>query len=210
MKTIGELLRSARINKRLSTKEIALRTKIQEKFIVALEKNDFRHLPESAFVKGFISNFAKVVGKDPQMLLAVFRRDFSQDARGKVVPRGLASPLNQPKFQWTPRTTTIAALVGTLTVFSAYLIFQFRLLSGVPKLEITQPQEGQTVSALVTVVGTADNQATVTINSKPVEVSGEGEFTDTVGLSPGEHTITVTATSRTNKQKTLQRTVVVE
>lgn len=210
MKTVGELLKTARQKKHLSIDQIVHKTKIQSQFITALEKDDYDHLPESAFVKGFISNYAKAIDKDPQAILAVFRRDFSEDARGKVIPRGLAKPINQPRFQWTPRTTTIASFTAILTLFSIYLIIQFRLLSGVPNLELTSPQENQTVSSLVTIEGTTHPQATVTINSKPIEVNPEGKFTETIDLTPGEHTITVEAQSRTDKTTTIQRTVVVE
>lgn len=210
MKTVGEILKSARIKKKLTTSQVAQKTKIQEKFIIALEKNDYSKLPESAFVKGFIRNYSQALNKDPQILLAVFRRDFSQDPKGKVVPRGLADSINQPRLRWTPRATTIAIFTTIITLFISYLIFQFRILSGAPKLTLELPQENQTVSALVQIEGTTSPQSTVTINSKQVEVQDTGTFTDTISLSPGTHTITIQATSRTGQTKTLQRTVLVE
>ena len=210
MKTVGGLLKAARLKKHLTLAAAARRTKIQEKFIAALEQNDFAKLPESTFVKGFIRNYAQILDKDPATLLAIFRRDFSEDAKGKVVPRGLSSPLNQPRLRWTPRTTVIAAFVAVITLFSAYLILQFRLLSGAPKLIVKIPQENETVSVLVTVEGSTNPQATVAINSKPVEVQANGDFSDTIGLTPGQHTITIQAESRSGKIRTLQRTVMVE
>lgn len=210
MKTVGELLKNARIKKGLSLTKVSEKTKIQVKFIAALENNDFSKLPESAFVKGFIRNYAQALGKDPKTLLAILRRDFAEDAKGKVIPRGLARPLNQPRIRWTPQATMVAFASLIITVFSTYLILQFRLLSGVPKLSVSNPQENQTVSTLVTVEGTTDPQATVNINSKSVQVGESGEFSDTIGLTQGKHTITVQAKSRTGKTKTLQRTVIVD
>jgi len=210
MKTVGELLKTARIKKGLNPSQVADKTKIQEKFINALEADDFKSLPEAAFVKGFIRNYSQVVDKDPRVLLAIFRRDYSQDSKGKVIPRGLASPLNQPKLRWTPKTTALTAGVALLTLVAAYLVLQLRLLTGAPKLEIIEPKDSVVVSSLVRVAGVTHPQATITINSKPVEVGESGEFADTVDLTPGEHTITIVSTARSGKLKTLQRTVMVE
>lgn len=210
MKTIGEILKNAREKHDYSIEQVAHATKIQAKFIAALEANRFEELPESTFVKGFVRNYAQVVGKDPATLLAIFRRDFGQDAKGKVIPRGLVQPVNQPKLRWTPTATVIAGLTIVITLFLAYVIIQFRSLSGIPSLAITKPSEGTIVSALVTIEGKTHPQATVTINHQPVIVSESGQFNQTISLPQGEHTITIEATSRTGKTKTLQRTVQVE
>jgi len=210
MKTVGELLQSARLKKNLTTLQISHLTKIQEKFIKALETGDYKQLPESAFVKGFIRNYAQVVNKKPQELLAIFRRDYSQDLKGKVIPRSLTKPLSQPLLRWTPRTTAITAFVTTITIFLAYLILQFRLLSGVPKLTVIKPQENDLVSSLVNVEGSTNPLATITVNSKRITLKEDGSFTETISLSPGVHTITIKALSRSNKTTTIQRTVTVE
>lgn len=209
MKTIGELLKTARQKKALTLPQIADRTKIQEKFIRALEADDYAALPESAFVKGFIRNYAQVVDQDPKMLLAVFRRDYSEDAKGKVIPRGLTDPLNQPKLRWTPKATTVASFAIIILVVTTYLIFQFRLLAGGPDLSIETPSENQIVAPLVDVRGRTHPQATLTVNSKQVTLDAQGRFTETISLSPGEHTIIIEATDRSDHATVVQRTVVV-
>lgn len=210
MKTVGEILKNAREKHHWTIDQIATATKIQAKFITALEANQFNLLPQSAFVKGFIRNYAQVVGKDPSMLLAVFRRDYGQDATGKIVPRGLLQPMNQPRLRWTPTATIISGLTIIITLFLAYIIIQFRSLSGVPPLEITTPIEGAETSVLVTVEGKTHPQATVTINHQAVAVNDAGQFSHTISLSTGEHTITIEASSRSKKTKTIQRTVQVK
>jgi len=210
MKTVGEILAAARKKKHLSINEISRHTKIQPQFIIALEKNDYKNLPESTFVKGFISNIAPQVGKDPKTLLAIFRRDYAQDARGKVIPRGLVDPLNQPRFRWTPRTTAIASFTLVMVLFISYLIFQFRLLTGVPKLHLDSPQDNQTLSTQIEVKGTTHPQATITINGDQAIVDENGNFSENITLTPGQHTLTVESRSRTNKTKTIQRSITVE
>lgn len=210
MKTIGELLQSHREKQGLTIAQVANATKIQAKFIEALEANRFADLPQATFVKGFIRNYAQVVGRDPQTLLAIFRRDYGQDAQGKVVPRGMVEPVGQPRLRWTPTATMIAGLTIILTIFITYLIIQFRSLSGIPNLEVTTPKEGETTTTLVTVEGTTNPQATLTINHQQVAIDQSGKFTSTISLQKGEHTVTIEAISRTGKSKLIQRTVNVQ
>lgn len=210
MKTIGEILKTTREKQNLTIDQIAKATRIQARFITLLEANRFEALPESTFVKGFIRNYAQVLGKDPQVLLAIFRRDYGQDAKGKVIPRGLLQPVNQSKLRWTPTATIIAATTVLITLFIAYLLIQFRSLSGTPPLSVTNPQENAVVSSLVTIEGTTNSQAALKINSQPVTVDDQGKFNTTISLTQGEHTITLEATSRTGQTKLLQRTVKVE
>lgn len=210
MKTIGELLRTARQKKALTLPEVADHTKIQEKFIRSLEADDYASLPESAFVKGFIRNYAQVVDEDPKMLLAVFRRDYSEDAKGKVIPRGLTDPLNQPKLRWTPKATAVASFAIIILTVITYLIFQFRLLAGGPDLSVESPGENEVVAALVGIRGSTNPQATVTVNSKQVTLDAQGKFTETISLSPGEHTIIIEATDRSGHATVIQRTVIVK
>ncbi len=210
MKTVGEMLKNAREKRGWTIDQIAHATKIQARFITALEANQFNELPESAFVKGFVRNYAQVVGRDPNMFLAVFRRDYGQDSKGKVIPRGLVQPINQPRFRWTPTLTIVTGLTMIITLFLTYIIIQFRSLSGLPPIEVTLPQEGSEVSVLVAVEGKTHPQSTVNVNHQPVTVTESGQFSHTISLSPGEHTITIEATSRNGKTKTIQRTVTVQ
>lgn len=210
MKTVGEILATARLKLGLTPDQIAQKTKIQAKFIAALEANDYLHLPEAAFVKGFIRNYALALGLDPKALLAVFRRDFGQDPRGRVIPRGLANPLNQPRFIWTPKHTLLTFFALLLTLFAFYLIYQFRLLLGVPSLRVTFPSDNAIITSTFTVTGTTHPQASLTINSQSVPLNPDGSFSHPVSLPPGKHTLTIISTSRTNRTRTLTRTIIVE
>lgn len=209
MKTVGEILKQARTDQSISVATLAAQTKIQIKYIRALEENSFDKLPAAAFVKGFVRNYARVVGKDPEGLLAIFRRDYDQNERGEIVPRGLVVA-RQKRWQWTPTVTVMMAIVMVITVFGGYLAFQLRILSRPPTLVVAGPAENAKVGRNVVVTGKSDGDATVTVNSKPVVVNEQGEWSETVLLSAGEHTITIRATARNGKTRVMQRTVMVE
>jgi cytoskeleton protein RodZ len=209
VKTVGEILKQARTDQGISVATVAAQTKIQIKYLRALEENKFDQLPAAAFVKGFVRAYARVIGKDPEGLLAIFRRDYDQNERGEIVPRG--PMLGMPRgWRWTPTVTMLGVGAMVMTVFGTYLVVQLRLLARPPILEVTAPTENARVSRNVAVTGKSDRDATVPVTSKPV-VGSEGlEWSETVLLSAGEHTLTIRATARNGKTRVIQRTVMVE
>src|SRR5688572_20447786 len=105
-KTIGELMATERQKRNLTITQLAKETKIQAKYLAALEENQFDQLPAATFVKGFIRNLAEFFGQDPQPLLATLRRDFKESATGKLVPREFIRPALKKQQLWTPLTMT--------------------------------------------------------------------------------------------------------
>lgn len=59
---IGEKLKSARESAGLSIDAVQKDTKIQKKYLVALENNDFAALPGKFYVRAFVKAFANAVG----------------------------------------------------------------------------------------------------------------------------------------------------
>ncbi len=210
MKTVGEILKTARLKKGIKRREIVKKTKISLIYVKALEQNDFNKLPEAAFVKGFIKNYAQIVGLSPTQILAVFRRDYDQNVQGKVVPRDISGNTVQKRIIWNPRTTVIAAILLLSITLAVYFIYQYQLLTAAPKLAITNPTEQEVVTSTLTVRGETDPQATVTINSQRVLVNDDGSFSQALVLTEGLRTITIEATNRSGKTRTVQRTINVQ
>lgn len=207
MKTVGEILKNARLKKGLKRVEIARKTKISLKYLRALENNEYDKLPEAAFAKGFIRNYANAVGLDPDQALSVFRRDYDQNVKGQVIPRELIPQPVEKRSLWTPKTTTAVGIIGLAALLIVYFVYQFKLLAGSPELEVTKPEEEAQVNATVTVGGTTDPQASLTINNQEVLVNPDGSFNQSLVLPQGTRTITIKATSRSGKSRTIQRTV---
>src|SRR3972149_9860872 len=56
--SIGEILRNARIEKRLSYEEVESATKIRIKFVEAIESEKWQQLPKGPYVLGFLKSYA--------------------------------------------------------------------------------------------------------------------------------------------------------
>lgn len=209
MRTVGEILSAARHKNGWSIEDLSRRTKIQERFLVALETSAFEKLPESPFVKGFIRTSSAELGLNPDQMIAVFRRDYEEDRRGQIALRSLEDK-KRWRWSWTPGHTTIALAGVVVAAFLVYLGIQLRFLSSAPRLTLVSPQNYDIVSELVLVEGKTDPTATVSVNDQEIRKNRNGVFSIEIELSPGTRTITVTATGANRKTVTVERTVVVK
>jgi len=85
--SFGAYLREERENRELSLDEIVKKTKIQKKFLVALEEDRISELPTSAIVRGFIRSYAEAVGMDPKQAILKFEESQKKLHPEKVKPK---------------------------------------------------------------------------------------------------------------------------
>ncbi len=202
MKTIGEILRSERERANLTIKDIASATKIEFKYIKALEKNDFAALPPDTFTKGFIRNYAKVLGKNPDELIAIYRRDYGQTAKSKVWT--LPVQPHRPKPIGPIVKPQILAIVLGVVAFFTYLGFQYRAVLIPPRLDIDAPKAQAVVTSPVSISGKTTPDSLVTIDKDTVvRPDQSGAFTFQLNLSPGDHKLEVSATNRFGRTHSL-------
>ncbi|MGN1408286.1 helix-turn-helix domain-containing protein [Lactobacillus sp.] len=79
MSGIGEQLRTAREAKGLSISDIEKATKIQGRYLEAIENNEFDKLPGDFYVRAFIRQYAQVVGLDGKELLSQYSGDIEEE-----------------------------------------------------------------------------------------------------------------------------------
>lgn len=209
MQTAGDLLKQARLDKKLTFTKISKITKIPKKTLIAIEKNQLDKLPPQTYISGFIKNYSKVVGLDPAKTVAVFRRDY--DKAGpchKILPKGLTKPLNS-RFTPTPALRTILALSLVVFLFFVYLGFSLYKLSKPPKLVITRPENAITTTSPVLIKGQTDRDATLTLNGKTINLEPDGRFTTVFNGPSGTHQLKLISTSRRNKSTTEIRHIII-
>lgn len=74
----GEILTQARQERGLEREELAARTRIQERYLEALETENWPAVPSGLTGRGFVRAVARELGQDPEALLAAYR-----EARGE-------------------------------------------------------------------------------------------------------------------------------
>lgn len=81
MSSFGETLKRERELRQISLREIAEATKINLRYLDALERDDFRHLPGGVFNKGFVRAYAQFIGIDPETMVTAY---LEEDGRQRL------------------------------------------------------------------------------------------------------------------------------
>lgn len=140
--TVGQILRQAREARGISLAEAEEATKVRQKFLAALEQDDFQRLPGEVYRRGFLKSYAIYLGLDPEALLARYRAQRGAPAEAQKAapevsapsapqapaaaapiqplarPLGPTTPLNMA-IVWVP-LLVIALLVGGFFAYQRY------------------------------------------------------------------------------------------
>ena len=75
MDEIGQKLRNARIKKGYTIDDLQQITKIQKRYLIAIEEGQFDHLPGDFYVRAFIKQYSDAVGISSDDLLEEYKSD---------------------------------------------------------------------------------------------------------------------------------------
>ncbi|WP_304653225.1 RodZ domain-containing protein [uncultured Ligilactobacillus sp.] len=132
MTDIGTILKEARKEKGLTLDDLQQTTKIQKRYLIAIEDDDFAALPGKFYVRAFIKQYAETVGIDPEELLAKLDEDKTPKpeeeteatTRTEAVKREeekTMSPILAGLIRYLPTIIIVAivvAILGTIYIFA--------------------------------------------------------------------------------------------
>lgn len=125
---VGEKLRAARLAQGLELSEIAARTRIPQRHLVAIEEANYSGLPSPTYAMGFAKAYARAVGADEVALGRELRGELDRgyDRPTAVVPYEMTDPTRTP-----PRgLVLIVSAVGGLVLLAIAIIYGTGLLRG--------------------------------------------------------------------------------
>lgn len=204
MNTIGDVIRSARVRKKISIEVVEKETKIKKDFIKAIENSDWESLPEYPVVVGFVKNLATFLGIEPKRSTALLRRDYPPKTLS-VNPK----PDVSKEFIWSPKLTFIVGVIIVVVMILGYLSIQYVKFISPPELSVIIPKENQEVDGnFVNIEGVTDSDATITANNQPIIVNDEGRFSAELEISNQTSEVVIVATSRSGKATQIKRKIV--
>ncbi len=104
---VGQALRAAREAQGMSVEDAANRLRLMLRQIEAMEADDFASLGQPVFARGFVRNYARLLGLDPEPLLAGMA-----GAPTDAAPVAHAAP--PPPGHWLTSPWLIVLLLGAL------------------------------------------------------------------------------------------------
>lgn len=178
MKSIGEILKSARLTKGLTIEELQQITKIQKRYLEAIEANDFDALPSVYYAKSFIRQYATEVGADGEYLIARFE---GKPTEAIVTPdsvEGTRADIHTEKNK-SKMTFIMDNLPMILLIMAAIVIISgigfVTLREGNKKEMIKKPKEVQVDKQAAPSSKTKEEES----NEDPAESSDDSEQAET-------------------------------
>ncbi len=100
VRTAGEILRSARLRRRISLIEAEQATRIRQRYLQALEDDDLSVLPAGVYSVGFLRNYAIFLGVPPDDVLVGVDQRRRRDRRPGVQSVAPPIQLSAPRTMW--------------------------------------------------------------------------------------------------------------
>lgn len=204
MRTVGQILKEKRLEYGFVLDQVEKNTKIRTKFISAIEADDYRKLPPSPYIEGFLKNYADFLGLRSETILAIFRRQYA--LKSKINKTKVEEPLKQSNWQLTPNKAIFVSVIIVILILFGYFYNQFRLLHTPPPLNLESPKADMvTKETKIAIFGDTDRDATLTINNEPVLVKSDGKFFKEIDINIGNNTLLVEAKSRVGEKTIVVR-----
>ncbi len=204
--SVSKTFRRRRLELGLKLPVVAAETKIQKRYLVAME-GGYVGFPHTVQSVGLIKRYAKLLKLSQSTAAAKYLAE-----RGpvpQVLRRIHRQPLRTKSIVGSRLIIWLGAL-GVLVLVAGYLFWQIVLLAAPPPLHLDSPTENQLVKTTsVEVRGETAAGAEVSVNGQAAYVDNAGRFQLELSLSPGLNSISVEAKSSRGKTATLNRTVLV-
>lgn len=108
-RSVGQILRETRDAQHISLDDVALRLRLMHRQIEAMESDDFQSLGQPVFARGFVRNYARLLGIQPESLL-----DRMEGAPAEPAPITQAEP--PMPSSWLSSPWLILFMLGVVVV----------------------------------------------------------------------------------------------
>jgi cytoskeleton protein RodZ len=179
---LGELLKSAREESRLSINDLSEATSIRAGLLSQMEKNDFSHCGGDIYARGHLRNIAPLIGLDGAKLIEIYNQEHSIESRSLndlLAENNVTKvPIEKKSISWK----TPAAI--SLFVLSVFIIVQVVISnSNSSSPTDTNPTPVATASPSASPTAAATESPTVEATVAPAATGVKMEISATRGNS---------------------------
>lgn len=203
--SVGETLKAAREGQARALTYYARKLSMPERYLRALEAEDFPNLPGLVYEKHFVHRYAEVLRLDPEPLVArwVALREGEAKPVTRFVPRVRSRDL------WISPLVLRRAVVAILFLtVGVYVGSRLYAMVQPPALALESPTDSQIVhEANLNVSGLVPTDTSVKVNGQEIALNPSGHFVVPVTLEAGSNVIRVVAERRYSRPTVLERRV---
>lgn len=209
--TVAERLRSGRQEKNLKLKDVANKLNINEKYLVALEKGEYSHLPHGVYGKNFLREYALFLGLDYKSLAKDYETEIEilEPRRRKEI---FSKQVVKGRYLWAmPKILKNIIIFLVIFICFVYLGYRVNKIISPPALEVINPSADLiTGDNFLLVSGKTEAEANIIINGESVLSDKKGDFSQLVNLKKGLNFITITASKKYGRSNIITRQVLVK
>lgn len=161
----GRVLSEARAAKGLAVAEVAAQLRLSASQVAALEADDYERLPGPVFVRGFVRNYARLLGLDPEKLVDSVELPHAAVPASAAIPVSREIPFPARKSaNWLPYAGALAVLVSAVAIYELYYASPHSVTVSVP-----QPVAAPVLQSVPAVDETPAVSAVAVANPLPAE-----------------------------------------
>lgn len=200
-KTVGQKLAQARKRQKLSLEAVEDATRVRSRYLEAIERDDYRHLPSSVYLVGFLSSYAELVDLPAEEIIKQYKKErgTQPDMKGRT-PIKPVNELERQRIAITPKTVIWTSAIIVVLVLFGYLGWQWKKFSSPPPLTILSPAVEEVSADKIILKATTSVTAEVAINGHGVSVDGNGNFKQEISLRRGVNTIEIRIKNRIGRE----------
>lgn len=192
-------LKSLRESSEVSLDALARYTKINKRYLQALEDCRFDEVKQaSIYQKRFIKRYVEALGKNPGPFLKQFAEEELTFRHTKKIHPCIA--YKRHRLSSLPHILRYAAGIVVVLALLIYLGNNIRNILRAPDLLVFTPEDGYiSEQTTITISGKTEPEIKISINGEQIQNNEQGNFDIPVTLTPGINTIIISAKNKHGK-----------
>ncbi|MGJ9381477.1 RodZ domain-containing protein [Salipaludibacillus sp. CF4.18] len=185
MSELGIRLKSAREEKGYTLEEMQKVTKIQKRYLMAIEEGDFSKMPGEFYARAFVKSYSEAVGLDPDMIFDEHKEELPQPKRERV---DLPPRVNRSKPRTVRRKSRFASFIPTivLVIFLLVIACGIWLFNQGNSDDASVPREQQQEQPSLEITDSVNENETVDGNEEAVSNASNEEDSSAANGSGNE------------------------
>lgn len=202
MLSVGTILKKEREKKGLLLIDIEKQIKVREKYLKAVEEEDWNFFSSKIYITGILKNYSRVLSLDEKKILAFFRRDYEKKEEIKFKRKITSAYLTSE----TKKFLKIGLIILCL-FFAGYFIFQLKTYFSPPSFILLTPKvKNFTIEKNIVISGKTDKDTMITISGERIYQNKEGIFVYDYSLNEGENKLIINLTGANGKKTMVEQT----